>query len=148
MTKLVMTKLTIPIFGLLSLQGNTAILEMCHGVLNFPFFWIQLKNADPSSSYLIETLLIFLALIRQRSRRTVLCVKTKIHTNIESRGILQTSRLSESDEDIFICPTPSKTQINKHNFEIGFLSYTIWIHLKVITLRNFFDYDSWTNESH
>ena len=97
MTKLVMTKLTIPIFGLLSLQGNTAILEMCHSVLNFPFFWIQLKNADPSFSYVIETVLNFLALIRQRSRRTVLCIKTNIHANIESRGILQTLRLSESE---------------------------------------------------
>ena len=75
--------------------------------------------------------------MRQWSRRTVLCVKTTIHTNIESRGILQTSRLSESDEDIFICPTPSKTQINKHNFEIGIFLYHLDT-LKSDQAENFF----------
>ena len=45
-------------------------------------------------------------------------VKAKIHTNSESRVIIQPFPFSEGDEDLFICPTLSTTQTNKHMFEI------------------------------
>ena len=43
---LVMTNLTSPLIGLLLLQRNSTILDMRQGILNFPFFSMQLKNED------------------------------------------------------------------------------------------------------
>ena len=39
-----MTKLTSPLIGLLFPQRNSSILDMRQGILNFPFFSMQLKN--------------------------------------------------------------------------------------------------------
>ena len=43
---IVMTNLTNPLIGLLFLQRNSTILDMRQGILNFPFFSMQLKNED------------------------------------------------------------------------------------------------------
>ena len=43
---IVMTNLTSPLIGLLFLQRNSTILDMRQGILNFPFFSMQLKNED------------------------------------------------------------------------------------------------------
>ena len=41
---IVMTNLTSPLIGLIFLQHNSIILDMRQGILNFPFFSMQLKN--------------------------------------------------------------------------------------------------------
>ena len=43
---IVMTNLTSPLIGLLFLQSNNTILDMRQGILNFPFFSMQLKKVD------------------------------------------------------------------------------------------------------
>ena len=43
---IVMTNLTSPSIGLLFLQRNSTILDMRQGILNFPFFSMQLQNED------------------------------------------------------------------------------------------------------
>ena len=43
---IVMTNLTSPLIDLLFLQRNKTILDMSQGILNFPFFSMQLKNED------------------------------------------------------------------------------------------------------
>ena len=43
---IVMTNLTKPLIGLLILQCNSALLDMRQGILNFPFFSMQLKYED------------------------------------------------------------------------------------------------------
>ena len=43
---IVMENLTGPIIGILILQRNHTVLHLRQGVLNFPFFSMQLKNAD------------------------------------------------------------------------------------------------------
>ena len=43
---IVMENLTGPIIGLMILQQNHTVLDMQQGILNFPFFWMQLKTAD------------------------------------------------------------------------------------------------------
>ena len=43
---IVMTNLTSPLIGLFFLQRNSTILDMRQGILNFPFFSMQLENED------------------------------------------------------------------------------------------------------
>ena len=54
---IVMEKLTSPILGLMFLQRNHTVLEMRQGILNFPFFSMQLKTADHKYSNVMEPIL-------------------------------------------------------------------------------------------
>ena len=54
---LVMTNLTSPLIGLLFLQRNSIILDMRQGILNFPFFSLQLKNEDRTYPNVTEPIL-------------------------------------------------------------------------------------------
>ena len=54
---IVMTNLTSPLIGLLFLQRNSTILDMSQGILNFPFFSMQLKNGDRTYPNVIEPIL-------------------------------------------------------------------------------------------
>ena len=51
---IVITNLTSPLIGLLFLQRNSTILDMRQGILNFPFFSMQLKNEDRTYPNVIE----------------------------------------------------------------------------------------------
>ena len=50
----VMEHLTGPIIRLMFLQRNHTVLDMRQGILNFPFFSMQLKTADHKYSYVLE----------------------------------------------------------------------------------------------
>ena len=54
---IVMTKLTSPLIGLLFLQRNSNIVDVRQGILNFPFFSMQLKNEDRTYPSVIEPIL-------------------------------------------------------------------------------------------
>ena len=43
---IVLENLTGPMIGLIFLQRNNTVLGLGQGILNFPFFWIQLRTAD------------------------------------------------------------------------------------------------------
>ena len=53
----VMTSLKSPLNGLLFLPRNSNILDMRQGILNFPFFSMQLKNEDRTYQNVIEPIL-------------------------------------------------------------------------------------------
>ena len=67
-----MTNLTSPIIGKLFLQRNTTILGMRQGVLNFPFFSMQLKHADNTYSNINEPLLSPAEILNQPAKQTVI----------------------------------------------------------------------------
>ena len=52
-----MINLTSPLIGLLFLQRNSTIIDMRQGILNFPFFSMQLKNEDRTYPNVIEPIL-------------------------------------------------------------------------------------------
>ena len=54
---IVMTNLTSPFIGLLLLQRNSTILDMRQGILNFPFFSMELKNEIRTQPNVIERIL-------------------------------------------------------------------------------------------
>ena len=51
---ILMTILTSPLIGLLFLQRNGTTLDMRQGILNFPFFSMQLKNEDRTYPNVID----------------------------------------------------------------------------------------------
>ena len=116
---IVMTNLTSPLIGLLFLQRNSTILDMCQGILNFPFFSMQLKNEGRTYPNVIEPLLNPVDTVLQPGKRTTIWVKSQIYTENEAPGIIQSSPLLENDEDLLICPAISKTQNNKRMVQIS-----------------------------
>ena len=116
---IVMTNLTSPLIGLLFLQRNSTILDMRQGILNFPFFSMQLKNEDRTYPNVIERILNPVETTLQPGKRTTNWVKSQIYTDNEATGIIQPSPLLENDEDLLICPALSSTQNNKHMVQIS-----------------------------
>ena len=116
---IVMTNLTSPLIGLLFLQRNSTILDMRQGILNFPFFSMQLKNEDRTYPNVIEPILNPVGTTLKPGKRTTIWIKSQIYTDNEATGIIQPSPPLENDEDLLICPTLSSTQNNKHMVQIS-----------------------------
>ena len=116
---IVMTNLTSPLNFLFFLQRNITILDMRQGILNFPFFSMQLKNEDRTYPNVIEPILNPADTILQPGRRTTIWIKSQIYTENEATGIIQTSPLLENDEGLLICPAISSTQNKKHMIQIS-----------------------------
>ena len=116
---MVMTNLTSPLIGLLFLQRNSTILEMRQGILNFPFFSMQLKNENRTYPNVIEPILNPVETTLQPRKRTTIWVKSQIYTDNEATGIIQPSPLLENDEDLLICPALSSTLNNKQMVQIS-----------------------------
>ena len=116
---IVMTNLTSPLIGLLFLQCNSTILDMCQGILNFPFFSMQLKNEDRTYPNVIAPILNSVETIMQPGKRTTVWVKSQIYTDNEATGIIQPSPFLENGEDFLICPAISSTQNNKQMLQIS-----------------------------
>ena len=116
---IVMTILTSPSIGLLFLQRNSTILDMRQGILNFPFFSMQLKNEDRTYPNVIEPIINPVDTILQQEQRTTIWVKSQIYTENEATGIIQPSPILKNEEDLLICPAISSTQSNKHMVQIS-----------------------------
>ena len=116
---IVMTNLTSPLIGLLFLQCNSTILDMRQGILNFPFFSMQLKNENRTYPNVIEPILNPVDTILQPGKRTTIWLKSQIYKENEATGIIQPLPLLENDEDLLICSWISSTQNNKHMVQIS-----------------------------
>ena len=116
---IVMTNLTSPLIGLLFLQRNSTILDMRQGILNFPFFSMQLKNEDRTYPNIIEPIINQVDTILQPGKRTTIWVKSQSYTENEATGKIQPSPVLETDEDLLICPALSSNQNNKHMVQIS-----------------------------
>ena len=116
---IVMTNLTSPFIGLLFLQRNSTILDMRQGILNFPFFSMQLKNEDRTYPNVIEPILHPAETILQPGKRITIWKKSQIYTDNEATGIIHPSPLLGNDEDLLIGPALSSTQNNKHMVQIS-----------------------------
>ena len=115
-----MKYLTSPLIDLLFLQRNSTILGMRQGILNFPFFSLQLKNEDRTYANVIEPIRNPVETTLQPGKRTTIWVKSQNYTDNKGTGIIiQPSPLLENDEDLFICPALLSTQNNKHMVQIS-----------------------------
>ena len=85
---IIMTNLTSPLIGLLFLQCNSTVLDMRQGILNFPFFSMQLKNQDRTYPNVIEPILNPVETTLQPGKRNTIWVKSQIYTDNEATGII------------------------------------------------------------
>ena len=116
---IVMRNLTSPLIVLLLLQRNSTILDMRQGILNFPFFSMQLKNEDRAYPNVIEPILNPVETTLKPGKRTTIWVKSQIYRDNEATGLIQPPPFLENDEDLLICPALSPTQNNKHMVQIS-----------------------------
>ena len=138
---IVMTNLTSPLIGLSFLQRNSTILDMRLGILNFPFFSMQLKNEDRTYPNVIERILAPVETILQTGKRTTMWVKSQMYTDNEATRTIQSSPLLENVEDLLICLALSSTQNNQQMVTLA-IFWTTLTRSRKNAHSEFLDFDS------
>ena len=102
-TFIVMEKLSGPINGLMFLQRTHTVLDMRKGILNFPYFSMQLKTADYKYSNVLEPILNPEDAIISPNDHVVIFTQSQIYAENAVTGILQPSDLLHEEGDITVC---------------------------------------------
>ena len=118
---IVMEKLTSPLIGLSFLQRNNTILDMRQGVLNFPFFSMQLKTADHKYSNVLEPLTTREDTTIPQNDRQIIYLFSQMYEDSNVTGIIQPSNALTEDGDIAFCAalvtlTQGQITIHVNNF--------------------------------
>ena len=98
-----MEKLSSPIIGLMFLQRNHTVLDMRQGLLNFPYFSMQLKTADHKYSKVTEPILNPEDVTISPNDLAVLPIQSQNYAENAVTGILQPSDLLHEEGDITFC---------------------------------------------
>ena len=101
---IVMEHLTGPIIGLMFLQRNHTVVDMRQGILNFPFFSMQLKTADHKYSNVLELILNPTEITIPLNDRVLIRTNSLLYPVNAVTGILQPSDLLHEEGDITFCP--------------------------------------------
>ena len=101
---IVMEHLTGPIIGLMFLQRNHTVLDMRQGILNFPFFSMQLKTADHKYSNVLEPILNPIEITIPPNDRVLIKTNSSLYPKKAVTGILQPSELLHEEGDITFYP--------------------------------------------
>ena len=118
---IVMEKLTSPLIGLSFLQRNNTILDMRQGVLNFPFFSMQLKTADHKYTNVMEPICTREDITIPPNDRHMVSMCSQMYEDTTVTGILQSSNDLAEDGDITFCAalvtlTQGQASIHVNNF--------------------------------
>ena len=118
---IVMEKLTSPLIGLSFLQRNNTILDMRQGVLNFPFFSMQLKTADHKYTNVMEPICTQEDITIPPNDRHLATLTSQMYDDTTVTGILQPSNALNEDGDITFCAalvtlTSGQVEIHLNNF--------------------------------
>ena len=105
---IVMEKLSSPIIGLIFLQRNHTVLDMRRGILNFPFFSLQLKTADRKYSNVIEPILNPEDVIIPPNGYMVISIHSQLYAKNAVTGILQPNDILSDENDVSFCYSHSK----------------------------------------
>ena len=117
---IVMEKLTSPLIGLSFLQRNNTILDMRQGVLNFPFFSMQLKTADHKYTNVMEPICIREVVTIPPNDRHPVLMASQLYEDTTVTAILQPSNITD-DGDIAFCAalvtlTNGQVSVHLNNF--------------------------------
>ena len=102
---IVMEKVSSPIIGLMFLQRNHTVLDMLQGILNFPYFSMQLKTADHKYSNVLEPILNLEVVTLPPNDHVVIPIQSQIYAENAVTGIQQPSDLLHEEGDITFCAT-------------------------------------------
>ena len=119
---IVMEHLTGPIIGLMFLQRNHTVLDMRQGILNFPFFSMQLKTADHKYSNVLEPILNPTEITIPSNDRVLIRTNSLLYPENTVTGILQPSDLLHEEGDITFCP--ALVSLNDGNIQIQVNNFT------------------------
>ena len=97
---IVTEKLSSPLIGLSFLQRNNTHLDMRQGVLNLPFFSMQLKNADHNCTNVMEPICISDEVTIPPNDRHSVPLASQLYEKTLVAGILQPSNTLTNDGDI------------------------------------------------
>ena len=125
---IVMEKLTSPLIGLSFLQRNNTILDMRQGILNFPFFSMQLKTADHKYTNVMEPICAREDITIPPSDRHMVSMYSQLYDDANVTGILQPSNDLADDGDITFCAalvTLTQGQVTTHVNNFTDQSHTI-----------------------
>ena len=116
-----MEKLTSPLIGLSFLQRKNTILDMREGVLNFPFFSMQLKTADHKYTNVMEPICAWEDITIPPNDRHMVSMCSQMYEDTSVTGILQPSTDFAEDGDITFCAalvtlTQGQVSIHVNNF--------------------------------
>ena len=116
-----MEKLTSPLIGLSFLQRNNTILDMRQGVLNFPFFSMQLKTADHKYTNVMEPICTQEDITIPPNDRQIILLTSQMYDDTTVTGILQPSNALTEDGDVAFCAalvtlTAGQIEIPLNNF--------------------------------
>ena len=118
---IVMDKLTSPLIGLQFLQRNHTILNMRQGILNFPYFSMQLKTADNKYSNIMEPIVNPSEIVIPPNDIIQIRTNSQIYQDDKVTGILQPSEQLEESGELDICAAlitlhEGQMAIQVHNF--------------------------------
>ena len=85
------------------LQRNRTVLDMRQGILNFPYFSMQLKTADYKYSNVLESNLNPEDVTLPPNDHVVKSIQSQIYAENADTGILQPSDLLHEEGDITFC---------------------------------------------
>ena len=102
---IVMEKLTSPLIGLMFSQRNNTILNMRQGVLNFPFFSMQLKTADHKYTNVMEPICTQEDITIPPNDRQIITLTSQMYDDTTVTGILRPSIALTDDGDVVFCAT-------------------------------------------
>ena len=123
-----MEKLTSPLIGVSFLQQNNTILDIRQGVLNFPFFSMQLKTADHKYTNVKEPICIRADVTIPPNDRQSVLMASQLYEDTTVTGILQMSNNITDDADIAFCAaqvTLTNGQVSVHLNNFSDSPYTL-----------------------
>ena len=119
---IVMEHLTGPIIGLMFLQRNHTVLDMRQGILNFPFFSMQLKTADHRYSNDQEPILDPTEVTIPPNDSVLTTINSVLCSENAVTGILEPGNFLHGEGDITFCP--AMVTLNDCNIEIPMINIT------------------------
>ena len=114
---IVMEKLSTPIIGLMFLQRNHTVLDMRQGILNFPYFSMQLKTADHKYSNVMEPILNPEDVTIPPNDLAVILIHSQIYAENAVTGILQPSDLLHEERDVTFCAAIVTIRHTRRDYE-------------------------------
>ena len=103
------------------LQLTNTILDMRQGVLNFPFFSMQLKTADHKNTKVMEPICIREDVTIPPNDRHLVLMASQLYEDTTVTGILQPSNTLTDDGDVAFCAalitlTSGQKSVHLNNF--------------------------------
>ena len=118
---IVMENPTSPLIGFSYLQRNDTILDMRQGLLNFPFFSMQLKTAYHKYTKVMEPISTKEDITIPPNGRQLISINFQMYADTTVTAILQPSSTIAEDDDVALCAalvrlTQGRTMIHVNNF--------------------------------